>query len=132
MNLGIPQQNQRLSARVSLRYNSPSFRLPMPSGPQYSNFALRAADEGKWLGSILVPLSGNRTWTLDDLGDVVADTYLIDDASNTFTVTFDFPEGLGDNPSDYVIEVVGFQNPDREATIGENIDTLGYARIRVP
>ena len=79
-----------------------------------------------------MPLSGNRTWTLDDPGDVVADTYLMDDASNTFTVTFDFPEGLGGNPSDYVVRAMGFQNSDREATIGEDIDLLGYARIRVP
>ncbi len=110
----------------------PSFRLPRSRGSHYANFSLRAADDGKWLGSILVPLSGNRTWTLDDPGDVVADTYLMDDESNTFTVTFDFPEGLGDNPSDYVVNVMGFQNSDREATIGENIDTLGYSRIRVP
>ncbi len=110
----------------------PSFRLPRPRGSQYANFSLRTVDDGKWLGSILVPLSGNRTWTLDDPGDVVADTYMIDEASNTFTVTFDFPEGLGDNPSDYVVHVMGFQNSDREATIGENIDRLGYARIRVP
>ena len=109
----------------------PSFRLPRPRGSQHANFSLRRADDGKWLGSILVPLSGNRTWTLDDPGDVVADTYLIDNTSNTFTVTFDFPEGLGSNPSDYVVKVIGFQNSDREATIGENIDTLGYSRIRV-
>ena len=110
----------------------PSFRLPRPRGSQYANFSLMAAEGGEWLGSILAPLSGNRTWTLDEPGDVVADTYLIDNTSNTFTVTFDFPEGLGDNPSDYVVEVAGFQNSDREATIGENIDTLGYARIRAP
>ena len=110
----------------------PSFRLPRPRGRAFSNFSLRTADDGKWLGSILVPLSGNRTWTLDDPGDVIADTYLIDDSSNTFTIIFDFPEGLGDNPSDFVVRVMGFQNSDREATIGENIDLLGYARIRVP
>ena len=117
---------------VFLNGAEPSFRLPRPSGRHYSNFSLRTADDRRFVGSILVPLSGNRSWTLDDPGDVVADTYLIDDASNKFTITFDFPEGLGDNPSDYVVRVMGFQNSEREATIDENIDVLGYARIRVP
>ena len=110
----------------------PSFRLPRPRGRNYANFILRTADDGEGVGSILAPLSGNRKWTLDDPGDVVADTYRIDNAAQTFTVVFDFPEGLGHNPSDYVVRVLGFQDSDREATIGENIDTLGYARIRVP
>lgn len=109
----------------------PSFRLPRPPGRHYSNFYLRTANDGTYVGSILPPLSGNRTWTLDDPGDVVADTYLIDDASNTFTVTFGFPEGLEGDPSDYVVRVMGFQNSNRAATIGEDIDLLGYARIRV-
>ena len=117
---------------IFLNGAEPSFRLPRPPGGHYSNFYLRTAEDRKHVGSILVPLSGNRTLTLDHAGDVVADTYLMDDASNTFTVTFDFPEGLGGNPSDYVVRVMGFQNSDREATIGENIDLLGYARIRVP
>ena len=117
---------------IFLNGAEPSFRLPRPPGPHYSTFYLRTAEDRKHVGSILEPLSGNRTWPLDDPGDVVADTYLMDDASNTFTVTFDFPEGLEGNPSDYVVRVMGFQNSDREATIGENIDLLGYARIRVP
>ena len=117
---------------IFLNGAEPSFRLPRPPGRHYSNFELRTAEDRKHVGSILEPLSGNRTWTLDDPGDVVADTYLMDDASNTFTVTFDFPEGLGGNPSDYVVRVMGFQNSDREATIGEDIDLLGYAQIRVP
>ena len=117
---------------IFLNGAEPSFRLPRPPGRHYSNFYLRTAEDRKHVGSILEPLSGNRTWPLDDPGDVVADTYLMDDSSNTFTVTFDFPEGLGGNPSDYVVRVMGFQASDREATIGENIDLLGYARIRVP
>ena len=94
---------------VYLNGAEPSYRLPRPPGRNYSNFSLRTADDRKHVGSVLVPLSGNRTWTLDDPGDVVADTYLIDDASNTFTAIFDFPEGLGDDPSDYVVRVMGFQ-----------------------
>ena len=111
----------------------PSFRLPRPRGVStYANFSLRTADDAEYVGGILEPLSGNRTWTLDDPGDVVADTYRIDNAAQTFSVVFDFPEGLADSPSDYVVLVLGFQNSDRMPTIGENIDTLGYARIRVP
>ena len=93
---------------------------------------IRTADDGKQVGGILEPLPSNRTWALDDPGDVVAYTYRIDNATNTFIVVFDFPEGLGDNLSDYVVLVRGFQDSDRVPTIGDNIDTLGYARIRVP
>lgn len=116
---------------IFLNGAEPSFRLPQ-RGLRYPNFSIETADDKKQVGLILQPLSGNGSWTLDDPGDVVAYTYLIDDASNTFTVVFDFPEGLGDDPSDYVVRVMGFQSSERKATIGENIDTLGYARIRVP
>ena len=117
---------------VYLNGSEPSFRLPRPPGVStYSNFTLRTADNGQQVGSILVPLSGNRRWTLDDPGDVVADTYQIDNATQAFTVAFDFPEGLTGDPSEYVVKALGFQTSDRMPTIGESIDTLGYARIRV-
>ena len=101
------------------------------SGGGYSTFTLNSADAHDYAGSILPPLTGNRKWKLDDPKDSVADTYSLDVATKSFTITFPFPEALA-TPSDYVVVVWGFQDASRTPRIGSNIDILGYARIRVP
>ena len=63
-------------------------------------------------------------------GDSVADTYSLDAAAKSFTITFPFPEGLG-TPSDYVVFIDGYQDDSRTPRLGSDVDTLGYARIRV-
>ncbi len=93
----------------------------------YQNFKLYYADESGYAGSILPPLDDNRSWNLDDPGDSVATEYRLDE--DTFTVKFQFPKALGD-PSDYVVIVCGFRDESRTPFIRENIDILGYARIR--
>ena len=101
-----------------------------PTQGGYSNFSLYTAD-GEWVGSILPGLtSGN--WTLDDPGDTVASKYLVSPETRAFIIEFPFPQKLEGLPSDYVVAVWGFQDTDRTPTIGENLDLLGYARIRVP
>ena len=92
----------------------------------YSNFTLSLADDHGHLGSILPPLESS-TWTLDDPGDTVATVYQLDERA--FTVKFQFPQAL-DSPSDYAVIIWGFRNETRNPSIGENIDVLGYARIR--
>ena len=49
----------------------------------------------------------------------------------SFTIKFRLPQEIGD-PSDYVVIVWGFPDNSRTPFIGEDIDILGYARIRVP
>ena len=94
----------------------------------YQPFTLRLADAYEFAGFILPPFTdGTTSWTLDP-GDSVADTYSLGD--DTFTITFPFPEALG-NPSDYVVIIDGYQDSSRTPRIGSNIDHLGYARIRV-
>ena len=92
----------------------------------YQPFLLRLADVYEFAGLILPP---GRNWSLD-AGDAVADTYSLDNSTQSFTITFSFPEALG-TPSDYVVVVDGFQDASRTPRIGTNDDTLGYARIRV-
>ena len=96
----------------------------------YSNFSLRRADQHEILGSILPPLRDGRKWRLDDTGDSVATRYLLEDDGKTFVVEFPFPKTLT-SPSDYVVIVWGFQDRSRTPFIGEIIDVLGYARIRI-
>ena len=113
---------------------------PDPKSGGYQNFILRSADKGEYLGSILPPLSvGEGSWILDDPGDSVAPQYLLVPATRAdgmrglfrrFIIQFPFPEALG-NPSDYVVGVWGFRDGTRTPEIGENVDVLGYARIRV-
>ena len=94
----------------------------------YSNFSLSLADDQSYLGSILPPLDGNRYWKLDDPGDTVATVYEL--SERVFTVTFPFPAALS-SPTDYVVIVWGFRDERRTPSIGDNIDMLGYARIRL-
>ncbi|MCY4624183.1 MAG: hypothetical protein OXC99_04160 [Chloroflexi bacterium] len=100
-----------------------------PTQGGYANFSLYTAD-GEWVGSILPGLTSGK-WSLDDPGDTVAGKYLINPATRSFIIEFPFPHRLKGLPSDYVVAVWGFQDPDRTPTIGENLDLLSYARIRV-
>ena len=92
----------------------------------YQPFILRLADAYEFAGFILPP---GWSWSLGT-GDSVADTYSLDDDTKSFTITFPFPEALG-NPSDYVVIIDGYQDSSRTPRIGSNVDSLGYARIRV-
>ena len=94
---------------------------------EYQPFTLRLADASDFAGFILPPFTDGRSWTLG-AGDSVANTYSLGD--DTFTITFPFPEALG-NPSDYVVSIRGYQDSSRTPRIGNNSDRLGYARIRV-
>ena len=94
----------------------------------YSNFSFSLANERSHLGSILPPLDDDRVWTLENPGDTVATVYQLNE--RVFTVTFPFPTALS-NPSDYVVKVWGFRDERRTPSIGNNVDVLGYARIRL-
>ena len=92
----------------------------------YSNFSLRLADAYGALGLILPPLDRGN-WILET-GDAVATAYQLDEG--VFTVTFPFPPALA-SPSGYVVLVWGFRDERRTPSIGDYIDMLGYARIRM-
>ena len=94
----------------------------------YTNFTLSPADGHERTGSILPPFDDGRSWTLDAPGDTTAIEYRLD--GRTFTVKFRLRQGLG-APSDYVIKIWGHPDASRIPYTGENIDILGYARIRV-
>ena len=93
---------------------------------RYANFSLSIADVHGGLGVILPPLD-HGNWILDP-EDAVATTYQLDEG--TFTVKFPFPTALS-SPSDYVVIAWGFRDERRTPSIGDNIDVLGYARIRM-
>ena len=94
----------------------------------YQNFALYHADKSGFVGSIFPALNDNRSWKLDDPGDTTAIEYQLEE--RTFTVKFRLRQRLS-SPSHYVVIVRGFQDETRTSFIGENIDRLGYAQIRV-
>ena len=96
-------------------------------GGGYQNFGMSPADAYDYVGAILPSLLGGSHWKLEDPGDTVATTYRL--GEREFDIQFSFPEALGD-PSDYIVRVLGFQNESRLPNIGENVDLLGYARIR--
>ena len=98
---------------------------------EFAAFKLRSVDGGADVGSILPPPRTGRKWILDDPGDVQAATFAINEAERRFHIRFEFQTALG-APEDFVVHVLGYQNADREPTIGSKVDTLGYARIRVP
>ena len=99
-------------------------------GGGYANFQWASADGiavGIGSGSILPPLNDGSRWPILS---TVATVYQLDDRA--FTVTFPFPPSLSLlDFSNYVVRVWGFQDGNRVPSIGENIDLLGYARIRV-
>ncbi len=99
---------------------------------EFAAFKLRSADGGADLGSILPPPRPGRKWILDDPGDVQAATFAINEAERRFHIRFEWPTALGGVPEDVVVHVLGYQNSDRDPTIGSKVDALGYARIRVP
>ena len=94
----------------------------------YSNFSLSHADKHEHAGNILPPLDEGRNWKLNEPGSSVATEYRLHE--RVFTIEFPFPQALG-SPSDYVVLVWGFGDESRTPNIGEVIDVLGYARIRV-
>ena len=98
-------------------------------GGSYQNFTLGLADEFQFLGVIFPPLGDELYWPLDDPGDTNALDYQLEDYS--FTIRFRLRQGLRD-PSNYVVIVWGYRDETRMPFIAENIDILGYARIRVP
>ena len=102
-----------------------------PRSGGYSNFTLTLADAQEYLGSILPDLTGWE-WNLDSPRDTVAIKYQIDPNTRSFVIQFPWPQQLEGAPSNYVVAVWGFQDASRTPTIGENLDLLGYARIRVP
>ena len=93
----------------------------------YGNFHIYSVDDSKFTGYISSP-GLNRSPR--EPGDVTALEYRLED--RTFTVRFRFPQKLGD-PSDYFVDVWGFQDESRTPVIWEGFerDRLGYARIRV-
>ena len=91
------------------------------------NFTLVPVDGSSSVGSILPRITSGR-WILDDPGDVVSREYKLD--GETLTVTFRFPQALGD-PSAYVVVVWGFQDGSRTPFFGSEVDVLGGAGIRV-
>ncbi len=98
---------------------------------KYAAFTLMAADRWEFFGSILpYEIASGWEWTFDDPGDVQASTFVIFQADKRFHIAFPFPTVLG-APEDIVVGVWGYQNADREATIGDKVDLLGYARIRL-
>ena len=104
--------------------------LAVARGGGHQNFSLYPADSWTYMGTILPPLGGGWLWTLNDPGDVVAVEYQLD--GETFTISFEFPAGLGSDLSAYVVVVWGFPDESRTPTISSKgqSDILGYARIR--
>ena len=98
-------------------------------GGGYPNFTLSAAADYDYLGSIFPSLGSDWVWNLDNPGDTVATVYRLE--GRKFRVEFRFPEGLEGDPSDYVVIVWGFRGFSRPPSIGDKVDMLGYARIRV-
>ena len=95
----------------------------------YQPFILYSADGSGFAGFILPPFTDGTSWPLGS-GDSLADTYSLDAAAKSFTITFPFPDGLG-TPSDYVVIIDGYQDDSRTPRLGRDVDTLGYGRIRV-
>ena len=94
-------------------------------GGNTQNFDLYPADGYEFAGWILpYPMTWKRIYP----GTATAAEYRLE--GKTFTIKFPFQEALGD-PAEYVVNVKGYSDESRTPYIGENIDILGYARIRV-
>lgn len=91
-----------------------------------SNFTINDGS-GNALGSILIPLTGNRYWTLDDPGDVIAEQYQI--GGGDFAIRFQWPDALGDY-ADKHITVWGYNNAERTPVINSRADALGASTVR--
>lgn len=95
-------------------------------GGGYPNFTI-GNPNGNALGSILIPLTGRRSWTLDDPGDVVASRYQI--GNGRFEISFRWPTAVG-NYDDKHITVWGYQDASRTPVISNRADSLGQSMIR--
>ena len=82
---------------------------------------------GNALGSILIPLTGNSYWTLDDPGDVIAEQYQVN--GGAFVISFQWPDALGDY-ADKHISVWGYNNAERTPVINNRADPLGQSTVR--
>ena len=91
----------------------------------YQNFHLYPIDTLEFGGNIY-PVGWGPN--MRHPGDTTALEYRLE--GRTFTVRFRFPKRLG-NPSDYIVDVWGFQDESRIPVIWDARDRLGYARIRV-
>ena len=91
-----------------------------------SNFTINDAS-GNALGSILIPLTGNRYWNLDDPGDVIAEQYQI--GGGDFAVRFQWPDTIG-KYADKHITVWGYNNAERTPVINSRTDPLGQSTVR--
>ena len=90
----------------------------------YRNFHIYPVDGHEFMGNINAP---GQNWGTYFAGDNVALEYRLEGRS--FTVGFRLPEALG-NPTDYIVDVWGFQDASRTPVIWPDRDRLGYARIR--
>ena len=87
----------------------------------YSNFQLRS-DDGQFIGNIRPPSSRVSS---------EYETVEYSMEGRTFSVKFAFPSALG-HPQDYLVNVMGFLDESRTSSLfGSEVQTLGYARIRV-
>ena len=103
---------------------SPDTESAMRGGA--ANFTIND-ENGNPLGSILIPLTGNSYWSLDDPGDVVADRYAI--GNGRFDIGFRWPTALG-SYADKHITIWGYNNAARTATINNRTDPLAQSMIR--
>ena len=94
----------------------------------YQNFTLRTADGYDYFGSIFPPFDDDWHWVSETPGSTVALEYEVDEGK--FRVKFQLRQGRLD-PSNYVVVVLGFPDGSRTPFVREEIDTLGFARIRV-
>ena len=95
----------------------------------HPNFSLSQADQYEFAAYIMPPFDDGRKWDLANPNDTVAYRYLFNDSGKTFEVEFPFPNALA-NPSDYVVIAWGFSDESGTPFFNEEIDQLGYARIR--
>ena len=91
-----------------------------------ANFSIQNQD-GNYLGSILIPLTGGRYWTLDDPGDVIADHYAI--GNGRFEISFRWPAALG-GYADKHITIWGYNNAARAPVLNNRTDPLGQSMVR--
>ena len=91
----------------------------------YGNFHIYSISGSKFTGNISPP---GLCRPPRDPGDTTALEFGLE--GRNFAVKFRFPQGLGD-PSNYFVDVWGFQDASRTPVIWPDRDRLGYARIRV-
>ena len=123
--------NRTVSFRATLLHDAVLVapHISIARGGGAANFRMYPFDSEDLAGYILPYFEDGTKWVpIPGYHSAVASTYQV---GRTLHVEFSVPEALG-IPSDYVVVVVGFQNNEREPTIGTTNDVLGYARIRQP